>query len=121
MTHLTRMLNGLSEIWAEIAWAVGWQALVVLGIVAIIARAMRHSSPALRYWLWQIAAMKLLLMPSWGTSVDLPLKVGQGLGLRQEAASAARDGGSSGLGVVDGRPRPSQKGGCRSSSGRPAG
>lgn len=84
MTTLIRALNGLASRWAEIAWAVSWQAVVVLAAAAVVARLMRRSPPALRYWLWQVAAAKLLLMTLWGTSIPLPVQVGYGLGLRQE-------------------------------------
>src|SRR5262245_17822175 len=33
---------------------------------------LRRSAPALRYWCWQIVALKLLLMPSWIVAIPLP-------------------------------------------------
>ncbi len=38
----------------------------------MIALALRGSSPAVRYWLWQIVAIKLLLMPLWSWTLPVP-------------------------------------------------
>jgi hypothetical protein len=65
-------LDRLAGHWAGLAWAVLWQSTLLVGAFAIVARGLRRSSPALRYWLWQVAAVKLLLMPIWSVSVSLP-------------------------------------------------
>ncbi len=52
--------------------AVLWQSVVLVALAALIAWFLRRSSPVVRYWLWQIVAIKLLLMPFWSFAVPLP-------------------------------------------------
>jgi beta-lactamase regulating signal transducer with metallopeptidase domain len=52
--------------------AILWQSLVLVALAALIAWFLRRSSPVVRYWLWQIVAVKLLLMPFWSFAVPLP-------------------------------------------------
>jgi beta-lactamase regulating signal transducer with metallopeptidase domain len=65
-------LNSVARAWGALAWAVTWQLALLVGVFALVSLAMRRSSPGLRYWLWQIAAIKLLVMPVWGISLPLP-------------------------------------------------
>ena len=51
--------------------AVVWQSTLVAGVVAAVAWLLRHSSPAVRYWLWQIVAIKILLAPAWTLAVPV--------------------------------------------------
>jgi len=64
-------LNSLADVWAETIIAALWQSTLIAGVVALAALALRRSSPAVRYWLWQIVASKLLLAPIW--SPELPV------------------------------------------------
>lgn len=48
-----------------------WQATIVAIVVALVAFALRRSSPAVRYWLWQLVAIKLLLLPLGSWSLGL--------------------------------------------------
>lgn len=73
MNQAIKALNNLSRVWAEVVWAVSWQAVLIVGGFAVVAWMLRRSSPSLRSWLWQIAAIKLLIMPLWGASMVLPL------------------------------------------------
>lgn len=58
-------VNSLAARWAEMMWAVSWQ-FCVLGFVVLAAHwLLRRAAPNWRYWLWQILAIKLLLMPFW--------------------------------------------------------
>src|SRR5262249_50767834 len=57
---------------------------------ALIALAMRRSSPGLRYGLWQIAAIKLLVMPLWGVAIALPALSSPDAGIRPEAGPPVR-------------------------------
>ncbi len=69
-------INGLADRWAEIIWAVSWQFCVLAAVVLVIHWLLYRAAPNWRYWLWQILAIKLLLMPfwtaamPWKTSVD---------------------------------------------------
>ena len=73
MNPAIKALNNLAIVWAEVVWAVSWQALLIVGGFAVVAWIIRRSSPSLRSWLWQIAAVKLLIMPLWGASMILPM------------------------------------------------
>jgi beta-lactamase regulating signal transducer with metallopeptidase domain len=57
---------------AGLAWAIVWQSTLLALVIALVCVALRRSSPAVRYWLWQIVALKLLLMPFWTLAVPLP-------------------------------------------------
>jgi bla regulator protein blaR1 len=69
MTPFIESLNHLAEAWARLIWAVTWQSTLLVVVFAMATLAMRRSSPSLRYWAWQIAAIKLLVMPLWGVSI----------------------------------------------------
>ncbi len=73
MNPAIKALNSLAIAWAEVVWAVSWQALLIVGGFAVVAWIIRRSSPSLRSWLWQIAAIKLLIMPLWGASMVSPM------------------------------------------------
>ncbi len=64
--------NLWSESWAALVWSITWQSTVLAVLAAGIAWLLRRSSPAVRYWLWQIVAIKLLLMPFWTFAVPMP-------------------------------------------------
>lgn len=66
------MLNGLAERWGHAMGAVLWQSTLLILIATFVAWCLRRSSPAVRYWLWQIIAIKLLLMPFWSSYVPMP-------------------------------------------------
>jgi beta-lactamase regulating signal transducer with metallopeptidase domain len=51
--------------------AILWQSALLAGLVAVVCRLLRRSAPALRYWCWQIVALKLLLMPCWIVTIPL--------------------------------------------------
>ena len=53
-------------------WAVVWQSTLLAAGVTLAALLLRRSSPAVHYWLWQIVALKLLLMPFWTLAVPFP-------------------------------------------------
>ena len=53
-----------------------WQSTLLVALAALVAWLLRRSSPVVRYWLWQIVAIKLLLMPFWTSYVPLPAWAG---------------------------------------------
>ena len=53
-------------------WAVLWQFALLVAVATLIAVLLRRSSPVVRYWLWQIVVIKLLLMPFWTFAIPLP-------------------------------------------------
>jgi len=72
MAATVEIINRWSGAWAGLAWAVTWQSAVLVGLAAAVAVCLRRSSPSLRYWLWQIVAVKVLLMPFWTAAVPMP-------------------------------------------------
>src|SRR5262245_29700204 len=73
MSAFLETLNAVAAGWTERIWAVVWQStilVIVVGLVAVIL--LRRSPPALRYWVWQILAIKILLMPFWSYAIPLP-------------------------------------------------
>lgn len=59
----------LASAWASLAGTLIWQSALVVGIFALAALGVKRASPGLRYWFWQVAAVKLLIMPLWGISI----------------------------------------------------
>jgi beta-lactamase regulating signal transducer with metallopeptidase domain len=64
--------NGWADGWLKVMAAAGWQSALLVALAALVAWWLRRSSPVVRYWLWQIVAIKLLLMPFWSFAVPLP-------------------------------------------------
>jgi beta-lactamase regulating signal transducer with metallopeptidase domain len=58
--------------WLGMMAAVLWQSVLLVAIAALIGLVLRRSSPVVRYWLWQIVAIKLLLMPFWTLAIPFP-------------------------------------------------
>ena len=65
-------INEWAERWLGAMAAILWQSVVLVAVAALVAWFLRRSSPVVRYWLWQIVAIKLLLMPFWSFYVPLP-------------------------------------------------
>ncbi len=72
MLTMLQTINGWAEVWLKVMGAVLWQSVLLVAAAALIAWFLRRSSPVVRYWLWQIVAIKLLLMPFWSLAVPLP-------------------------------------------------
>jgi beta-lactamase regulating signal transducer with metallopeptidase domain/Tol biopolymer transport system component len=64
------------NLWSASATALGAailsQSTLLACLVAGVSWLLRRSTPALRYWCWQIVALKLLLMPWWMVAMPLP-------------------------------------------------
>ncbi len=61
----SQSINRIADRWAEIMWAISWQFCILGLAVLVIHWSLRRATPNWRYWLWQILAIKLLLMPFW--------------------------------------------------------
>jgi beta-lactamase regulating signal transducer with metallopeptidase domain/Tol biopolymer transport system component len=64
--------NDWSTSATALAAAVLWQSALLAALAAVVCRLLRRSAPAVRYWCWQIVALKLLLMPWWIVTIPLP-------------------------------------------------
>ena len=86
MNNAVETINAWSQTWTDSIVAILWQSTALVVFVAVVALALRRASPALRFWLWQIVAIKLLLMPFWTMAIPLPFFP------RQESMGAVADG-----------------------------
>ena len=57
--------NHRADAAVALGWAIAWQSTLLALAVALAARTLARSSPSARHWLWQLVALKLLLMPLW--------------------------------------------------------
>ncbi|MEX0675633.1 MAG: M56 family metallopeptidase [Pirellulales bacterium] len=71
MHGVVEALNRWGTEWTTVVVAVVWQSTLVALLVAAAAHALARSSPGVRYWLWQIVAVKLLIVPLWSCSLPL--------------------------------------------------
>lgn len=65
-------LNHWGAAWTTLVGVALWQSTLVACVAGIAALALRRSSPAVRYWLWQLVAIKLLIVPVGTWSIGLP-------------------------------------------------
>jgi beta-lactamase regulating signal transducer with metallopeptidase domain/Tol biopolymer transport system component len=65
-------LNDWSASATALAAAIVWQSTLLALLVACVCAQLRRAAPALRYWCWQIVALKLLLMPWWIVTIPVP-------------------------------------------------
>ena len=72
MLTMLQTLDGWAEGWLKVMGAFLWQSTLLVALAVLVAWCLRRSSPVVRYWLWQIVAIKLLLMPFWSLAVPLP-------------------------------------------------
>jgi beta-lactamase regulating signal transducer with metallopeptidase domain len=77
MLPLAETVNAWSAVWLDRLVAVLWQSTLLAGLVGVAALLLRRAAPAVRYWLWQLVALKLLLMPFWAIAVPVPEYVPQ--------------------------------------------
>jgi beta-lactamase regulating signal transducer with metallopeptidase domain len=73
VVRIVETLNAWSAVWVDVVGAVLWQSTLLVALVAVLARCLRRASPGVRYWLWQLVAVKLLLMPFWTFAVPWPV------------------------------------------------
>jgi beta-lactamase regulating signal transducer with metallopeptidase domain len=88
MAALIADWNAAAEFWGAQMWAVLWQSTLIATAVAVISLVfLRRTSPGVRYWVWQIVALKLLVMPFWTYAIPL-LPNSPGVALRELAESS---------------------------------
>lgn len=64
--------NDWSASLTSLAVAILWQSTLWAALAAGVCWLLKRSTPVLRYWCWQIVALKLLVMPWWIVAVPLP-------------------------------------------------
>ena len=72
MDALIETLNDWSFLLSSHFGTFLWQSTLLVLLVALFTRLFKQTSPAVRFWLWQIVAVKLLLLPFWIVSAPLP-------------------------------------------------
>jgi beta-lactamase regulating signal transducer with metallopeptidase domain len=73
MTAIIEPLNAVAAVWTDRMWIVVWQSAILAAAVALIASLfLRRVPPSIRYWVWQVLALKLLLMPFWTFAIPMP-------------------------------------------------
>ena len=65
-------LNSWSMSLTALGLAILWQSALLAGLVAGVCWLLRRRAPAIRYWCWQILALKLLVMPWWILAIPRP-------------------------------------------------
>jgi beta-lactamase regulating signal transducer with metallopeptidase domain len=64
--------NACALVWGDRMWAVLWQSTLFAILVALVSVLfLRRSSPGVRCWIWQVVAIKLLVMPFWTYAIPL--------------------------------------------------
>jgi beta-lactamase regulating signal transducer with metallopeptidase domain len=84
-------LNHWGASWTTLVGVALWQSTLVACVVGIAVFALRRSSPAVRYWLWQLVAIKLLIVPVGTWSIGLPWLPAQG-GLESDVVAVGSAG-----------------------------
>jgi beta-lactamase regulating signal transducer with metallopeptidase domain len=69
---IVEMFNGIGANWSRHMLAVLWQSTVLIAAAAFMTTLLRRNSPQVRFWIWQIVAVKLLVMPFWTLGAPLP-------------------------------------------------
>jgi hypothetical protein len=72
MVTIAESLNPISEIWASLIVAAVWQSTLLALFIALVTSRLKQTSPVVRYWLWQVVTLKLLILPFWTVMIPLP-------------------------------------------------
>jgi beta-lactamase regulating signal transducer with metallopeptidase domain len=117
----TQAFNDWSASVTALAAAVLWQSALLAGLAAVVCRLLRRSPPALRYWCWQIVALKLLLMPWWGVTVPLPDFPGAGAAATSSPPAGTAENREGAPAAAEGRPAAPAAGGTELAAGEAPG
>jgi len=71
MGAFVEITNGLATRWVDAMWPTIWQSAVLAGVVYLLTLCLRRLSAAVRFWLWMLVPLRLLVMPL--ITVSLPL------------------------------------------------
>ena len=69
MNTFITVANELSNHWAEAMWPALWQSAILAALLLILTRLSRRATPSLRFWLWMLIPLRLLIMPVISISV----------------------------------------------------
>ncbi len=71
MGAFIEITNGLASRWVGAMWPIIWQSVVLAGIIYLLTLCLRRLSATVRFWLWMLVPLRLLVMPM--ITVRLPL------------------------------------------------
>ncbi|MBN1972920.1 MAG: redoxin domain-containing protein, partial [Sedimentisphaerales bacterium] len=71
MNAIVGILNDIASLWAGQMWTIIWQSTVLAGLVVIVTLLFRRLSAAVKFWLWMLVPLRLLVMPL--ITISLPL------------------------------------------------
>jgi beta-lactamase regulating signal transducer with metallopeptidase domain len=71
MSAFIEIINGLAEQWVGAMWPIIWQSVVLAGVIYLLTLCLRRLPATVRFWLWMLVPLRLLVMPL--ITVSLPL------------------------------------------------
>jgi hypothetical protein len=71
MSSFFEIANMLAGRWLDVMWPVVWQSTVLAATVYLLTLCIRRASAAVRFWLWMLVPLRLLVMPL--ITISLPL------------------------------------------------
>jgi beta-lactamase regulating signal transducer with metallopeptidase domain len=92
MIPSAEMLNTFAAAWTVLMGSILWQSTVLALVVGGISFRFRRSSPSMRYWLWQIIAIRLLILPLWTLTVPGPSLLSSSIAMQPTVVSDNRQG-----------------------------
>jgi len=63
MTTFVEFADEIAPRWAETMWPAVWQSTVLAGVLFLVGLFLRRTSASLRFWLWMLVPLRLLVMP----------------------------------------------------------
>ncbi|MCP4640250.1 MAG: M48 family metalloprotease [bacterium] len=82
MQNVVEFANMAGEVWVRAMWPAVWQSTLFAGGVFLLTAALRRASASLRFWLWMLVPLRLLVAPL--VVVSLPL-----LPVQEDATTSA--------------------------------
>ncbi|MCP4640251.1 MAG: M48 family metalloprotease [bacterium] len=71
MNAAIQLANALGDQWWAIMWPALWQSTALALIIYLVSKAPHAASPSIRFWLWMLVPLRLLVMPLM--TVPLPV------------------------------------------------
>ncbi len=71
MAGAMEFMNAMADRWAEMMWPAVWQSALVAVLVLVVTATLRKGPSSLRFWLWMLVPLRLLVMPV----ITVPLPV----------------------------------------------
>ncbi|MCL4695412.1 MAG: M56 family metallopeptidase, partial [Candidatus Hydrogenedentes bacterium] len=89
MPELIDVTNEFAARWAGVMWAAVWQSSVLAAAILGITLLLRRFSPSLRYWLWMLVVLRLLVVPLGTVSLPILPALNESIDVDGSAAAKA--------------------------------